>query len=399
MARQRKTKAQREKEALAEFERLLRLLPDPRRKQGQRYPLFTVVCIALMGMICGCDDAEALGHWGRVHQAWLKKMLPMPHGAPSQDVFLAVFAALDAKAFNLVFVAWVELLKVRIQAEGKHVAIDGKTSRRSHDAANGKPALHTVSAWLSQEGVVLGQIKTEDKTNEIKAIPELLDMIDIRGATVTIDAMGCQTEIAKKIIEKNGNYLLAVKGNQPTLHEDIKVTFEYALEITPLPIDAQPRPALERFEETDKEHGRIEQRTTYVCRDFSQLRSASDWPHIGYIAMAITTSTNMSTGKKSRDVRYFIGSESVLNAKNIASAIRRHWGIENSLHWVLDIAFREDEARQRVGNCAANFTTLRHFALNLVKTVPGRKVGVANTRKLAGWHREVLVSILLGQKI
>jgi len=200
-----------EQQALLFFEQTLSALPDPRRRQGVRYPLRSVVVIALMAMICGSDDAEAMELWGIANGPWLAGFLDLPHGTPSQDVFLSVFAALDPGAFGAVLRSWAGVLAARLRVEGKHIAVDGKTSRGSLDTAGEQPALHTVSAWLSEVGLVLGERKTSDKSNEITAIPELLRLLDLRGATVTIDAMGCQTEIAKTIEEGGGHYLLAVK--------------------------------------------------------------------------------------------------------------------------------------------------------------------------------------------
>jgi predicted transposase YbfD/YdcC len=244
-----------EQQALTFFKNTLASLPDPRRAQGKRYPLRTVIVTALMGMVCGCDDAEAMQLWGEANAAWLASFLDMPHGPPTQDVFLCVFAALDPEAFSAVFRTWAALLLLRLQIQGKHIAVDGKTSRRSFDTASGKNPIHTVSAWMSEAGLVLGQRKTEEKSNEITAIPELLRVLDITGATVTIDAMGCQTEIAKTIIDGKGNYLIAVKDNQPTLRQDIETTFAQAFDERARSHDELPRPLVETFEENDKGHG------------------------------------------------------------------------------------------------------------------------------------------------
>ncbi len=214
--------------ALDFFEATLTELADPRRRQGMRYPLRSVVVIDLMATVCGCDDAEAMQLWGEHNADWLAGFLDLPHGPPTQDVFLAVLGALDPGAFSAVFRSWAALLALRLRAEGKHIAVDGKTSRRSFDTASGRTAVHTVSALVSEAGLVLGQRKTEEKSNEITAIPELLRLLDLTGATVTIDAMGCQTEIAKTIVKGGGHYLLAVKDNQPTLAGDIATTFDEA---------------------------------------------------------------------------------------------------------------------------------------------------------------------------
>jgi len=383
-----------EEEALGFFEQMLGELPDPRRPQGQRYPLRTVVVTALMAMVCGSDDAEAMQSWGQANAQWLEGMLDMPHGPPTQDVFLAVFGTLDPEAFGSVFRAWAQVLALRLRAEGRHIAVDGKTSRRSFDTASGKGAVHTVSAWMSEAGLVLGQRKTADKSNEITAIPELLRVIDIRGATVTIDAMGCQTEIAKTILEGEGHYLLAVKDNQPTLHADIQTTFAEAADERRRTIDEQPQPAIEVFEEVDKGHGRIEARTLSMCRDLAWMMTSERWQGLDFVAQVVRQRTVLATGRTSTETAYYIGSDPDATAATTASAVRRHWNVENQLHWVLDLAFREDEARHRAKNTAQNMAMLRHFALNIIKQDPNRKLGVANSRKRAGWDRSYLVELL-----
>jgi len=383
-----------EEQALRFFEQALGALPEPRRRQGIRYPLRTVVVTALMAMVCGCDDAEAMQAWGEAHAEWLAGFLDMPHGPPTQDVYLAVFGALDPEAFGAVFRAWAEVLVLRLKAQDKHIAIDGKTSRRSFDTASGKSAVHTVSAWMSEAGLVLGQRKTETKSNEITAVPELLRVLDLRGATVTIDAMGCQTAIAETIIDGGGDYLLAVKDNQPTLHEDIQTTFAEAADDRRRSLDEQPRPAVEVFEDVDKGHGRVETRTVSLCRDLAWITTSERWRELSFVAQVVRERTVLVTGKTSTETAYYIGSGADATAQTAGSAIRRHWGIENSLHWVLDLAFREDEARHRAKNTAANMTTLRHFALNIVKQDPDRKLGIANSRKRAGWDRDYLVKLL-----
>ncbi len=397
MARQTK-KQIREQEALAAFEKALAALPDPRRKQGQRYPLESVIVIALMATVCGCDDGESMQRWGECNEEWLSSFVELPHGAPTQDVFLTVFASIDPAAFSRVFVSWAKILIARLDMKGAHIAVDGKTSRRSFDRdENGEKTapLHTVSAWMSDAGLVLGQQKTADKSNEITAIPELLRLLDIRGATVTIDAMGCQTKIASAIIDGGADYLLAVKDNQPTLHDDIKMAFDEALDKRPRPLD-QPALPVESHTSINDGHGRIEERTVHVCSDISWMTTADDWAGLSFIALVESKRTELSTNKESTERRYYIGSGPDVSAEIVGSFVRRHWGIENRLHWVLDMAFREDDARHRAGNCAANFTTLRHFAVNLLKLDKTEKLGIANKRKIAGWNRDYLVHILSG---
>jgi len=391
----RESKAVKEKRALEEFEQALRSLPDPRRAQGKRYSLRAVVVIALMAMVCGADDAEAIQEWGEANSEWLSTFVELPHGTPTQDVILAVFAALEPQAFSGVFLSWMAFLRARLDLNGGHIAIDGKTSRGSYDRAHERPAVHTVSAWLSDESLVLGQQKTQEKSNEITAIPQLLALLDIGGATVTIDAMGCQTDIAEVITKAQGHYILAVKDNQPTLHEEIQEAFADALDAGPRPLD-QSRLTIETYTSTDKGHGRIEERTLHVCRDLSWISTASRWSGLEFIAMVESVRTDLSKGTTSTQARYYIGSDAKASTESIANLIRRHWSIENELHWVLDIAFSEDSARHRAGNCAQNFATLRHFAINLLKSDRTVKLGVANKRKRAGWNRKYLIHLLTG---
>lgn len=388
-----------EQEALTFFERALSELPDPRRGQGLRYPLRTVVVTALMAMVCGADDAQAMQSWGEANATWLAGLVELPHGTPSQDVFLSVFAALDPKAFSAVFRRWMQWLTLRLDGQGSHIALDGKTSRRSFDKSTGQPAIHTVSAWMSDGGLVLGQCKTGQKSNEIKAIPELLQVLDLSGATVTIDAMGCQTEIAKTIVDGGGDYLLGVKDNQPTLRQDIETTFVQARDERQRPLDQLSRPAMQVFETVDKAHGRLEKRTIVLSRDLDWLTTAQRWPGLSFVVEVRRQRTVLSTEKTSTETAYYMGSHATTTAEGAAKTIRRHWGIENELHWVLDVAFREDDARHRARNTAQNMTTLRHFALNLIKQDSSRKLGIANTRKRAGWDRNYLIKLLTGPTI
>ena len=350
----RMTKAQKitqemEEQALRFFQTRLEQLPEPRRAQGIRYPLPTVVVTALMAMVCGADDAEALQQWSEANEDWLSEFLDLPHGSPSQDVYLAVFGALNPEAFQAVFRAWAEVLAFRLRTSGesKHLAIDGKTSRRSFDTASGSKAIHTVSAWLSEAGLVVGQVKTEEKSNEITAIPELLRLLDIRGATVTIDAMGCQTAIAETIVDGGGHYALAVKDNQPTLLKDIQTCFTEAADGRRRAIDESPCPEIERFQEVDKGHGRVETRTVNICRDLEWMTTSDKWKNLNFVAQVVRERTVFTTDKTSIETAYYIGSNPKATAEAVADSIRRHWHIENKLHWVLDVGFREDEARHR----------------------------------------------------
>jgi predicted transposase YbfD/YdcC len=269
-----------------------------------------------------------------------------------------------------------------------------RSLRRSFDTGKDQPAIHTVSAWLSDAGLVLGQRKTGVKSNEIKAIPELLRLLDLRGATVTIDAMGCQTEIAETIRAGDGHYLLAVKENQPTLHQDVVGTFREAADDRRRSVDELPRPAVQLFEEVEKGHGRLEKRTVTLCRDLAWLTAAERWRDLDFVVQVTRERTVLATEKSSVETAYYIGSDPAMTVERAAILIRRHWTIENQLHWVLDMAFREDEARHRARNTAQNLATMRHFAMNIIKGDPDRKLGVANSRKRAGWDRNYLIRLL-----
>lgn len=389
-----------ESEALASFLGILRGLPDPRRLQGRRYPLDTVVIVALMAMVCGREDAEAMEEWGQTNAKWLSTFLSMPHGAPTQDVFLRVLGALNPVAFQVVFRSWVGLLRARLAGlQGKHVAVDGKTIRRACDADGKRLAPHVVSAWLTAEGLVLGQVKTDTKSNEITAIPELLRLLDLRGVTVTIDAMGCQTEIAKTILDCGGDFLLAVKDNQPSLHKDIVDTFAAATDPNSQLKGVAAQPVVTTFETIEKDHGRLEQRTITVCDDLRRLSTQDRWTGLNFVVEVTRVRTDLSKQKTSIETAHYIGSRANTTAEQAAGFIRGHWGIENSLHWVLDVSFREDEARQRAGNAGQNFSLLRHFALNIIKQDTNRHLGVANTRKRAGGDRNYLIHLMTGAKV
>ena len=398
ITQEQKIEQENEQSALAFFRRALVAMPEPRRRQGIRYPLPAVVTIGLMALVCGCDDAEAMELWGDANAEWLAGLFKLPHGTPTQDVFLAVFGAIKPDAFSSVFQAWVDLLRVRVGVQGKHLAVDGKTSRRSLDKAKNRPAIHTVSAWLCEEGLILGQRQTDAKSNEITAIPELLRTLDLTGTTVTIDAMGCQTDIVKTIVDGGGQCLIAVKDNQPTLHAEIRETFAQAADNRVRSVDEPPRPEVTVFEEVDKNHGRVEKRRCELCRSLDWVTTHDRWPQVSFVARVIRERTVVAEQKTSTETAYYIGTDPTLEVSAAATIIRRHWSIENELHWVLDMAFREDEARHRARNCAANLTTLRRFSLGLLKRDPDRKLGIANSRKRAGWDRSYLLRILGAQQ-
>lgn len=359
-------------------------LTDPRRRPPV-YPLINIVTIAVCAVICGADDFVAIAKFGRSRRKWFTQMLDLKAGIPSHDRFNAIFAALDPAEFEQCLLNWITSLHEI--TGGQVIAIDGKTLRRSYDKASGKAAIHMVSAWATANSISLGQVVTDAKSNEITAIPKLLEMIDISGALVTIDAMGCQTKIAQKILDGKGNYVLCVKENQPTLYQAIEDYFNNCLENDFAGMTY-------RFYQTEETgHGREETRYYHLCRVPANLADAARWPGLKAIGMVI--SITMRDGKECTDVRYYILSK-YLSARQFAGAVRGHWGIENCLHWQLDVTFQEDLCRIRKGHADANFSLLRRMALAMLKNETTNKVGIKNKRLTAAWDEAYLEQVLVG---
>ena len=361
-------------------------LSDP-RKDNKRHLLIDIVAIVICASICSAENWEDISIFGKAKETWLRKFLELPHGIPSKDTFRRVFAALDPEEFNRCFFEWVALINPNI--EGEFINIDGKALRRSHDSKLGKSAIHMVSAWANKAGLTLGQVRTEEKSNEITAIPELLEMLILKGCIVTIDAMGTQKAIAKKIIEKEADYVLALKGNQGTLHEDIKLYFSETS------YEELSKPPFSYHKTFEKDHGRIEQREYWVTDDIDWLSMKGEWDNIQSICMMKSTRTVKD--KTTAETWLFISSLPA-NAKMVGDAIRSHWGIENSLHWILDMVFREDESRKRKDHSAENFAILRHITLNLLKQEKSCKRSIAGKRLLAGWDANYLEKVLFQAK-
>lgn len=356
------------------------VLEDPRQAWKVLYPLPEILLLVLAATLAGADDFVEARLWGRQHLAFLRRFLPYRHGIPSHDTLGDVVNALDPVLFKTCFVTWVAQLR---EAEPDIVAIDGKTSRRSHARSKGREPLHLVSAWASRQRLVLGQEAVAGKSNEITAIPLLLERLALAGALVTIDAIGCQTKIAQAILAKEADYLLAVKSNWPALHAEIERYFADA-------------PALDRFETTDGDHGRIEVRRHAVSRDVAWL--ATDRRHPGEprfpgLATVMMVEAEVERDGKTSTARRYYLSSAKLDVATFARAVRAHWGIENRLHWVLDVVFHDDLARLRTGHGAENMATVKHMAINLLRQAKPN-TSLKNRRKLAAWNPDYLETLL-----
>jgi len=374
------------KVASARIEDHFEELTDPRRREGT-YPLVNIVVMAVCAVISGADDFVAIARWSRMKKEWLATFLDMSTGVPSHDRFNAIFAAMNPPEFEKCLLSWITALHEI--SDGQVIALDGKTLRRSFDAASSKAAIHMVSAWATANHISLGQVVTDAKSNEITALPKLLKMLEIKGCLITIDAMGCQREIAQQIVDAQADYVLAVKDNQPKLHEAIQDFFDEHLEDDCRSITCR------RFESHEKGHGRIDDRYYYLAKLPEDFPLREKWPGITAIGMAVRI-TEYNNGKQSDDIRYYIASR-YLSGRKFATAVRGHWGIENSLHWQLDVTFGEDQSRVRKGHADTNFSSLRRTALSLLKNNTTEKVGVKNKRLCAAWDDDYRLEVLCGK--
>jgi predicted transposase YbfD/YdcC len=366
-------------------------LTEPRADRGQGHLLVEIVTIALCAVLCGADGWVAVETFGRAKAGWLRTFLALPDGIPSHDTFGRVFARLDPGAFQRCFLAWVRA--VVPDTAGQVVALDGKTLRRSHDRANGQAALQMVSAWASGSGLVLGQLAVADKSNEITAIPALLRLLDVAGATVTIDAMGCQTAIAAQIVAQGADYALALKDTHPPLHAEVGATFAAARATAFADYAATDH---DHWRTVEKNHGRIETRRHWVIRDpdtIAYLNQNAAWA--GLRAIGLVERERRVGTTVSIEAHYYLLS-GVGGAATFGRAIRSHWGIENRVHWALDVTFREDESRVRVGDGAANLAVLRHFALNLLRQERTANGSLATKRFRAALDAAYLLTVLAG---
>ena len=361
-------------------------LEDPRRDQGKRHKLLDIIAMTVCAVIGGAEGWCDVELFVKCKYEWFKGFLDLPNGIPSPDTFGRVFARIDPEQFQACFMDWVR--SVSRLTQGQVIALDGKTLRRSHNRNSGKAAIHLVSAWATENSLVLGQTKVDAKSNEITAIPELLNLLDVSGCIVTIDAMGCQKKIAQRIVSREADYVLAVKENQGRLLEDVKDLFSCGQRTG---FEGMPH---DFYQTLNKGHGRIETRRCWTLDDPDQLscvETGREWPGLRSIGMV--TAERREGGRVSVESRYYISSLGS-DAGRLLQATRSHWGIENSLHWVLDLSFREDESRVRTGKAPENLALIRHLALNLLRQDRASKTSIKARRKQAGWDNDYLLTIL-----
>jgi predicted transposase YbfD/YdcC len=359
-------------------------IKDPRMERKKLHSLKDILVIAVCATICGADNWEDIAEFGESKQEWFASFLELENGIPSHDTFRRVFILLDNIELKTLFVEWIS--SVVSLSKGALVNIDGKNLGGSKEPSKNKKALNIVSAWASEAAVVLGQVRCEEKSNEITAIPELLKILDLKGCIVTIDAIGCQTEIVKEIVEKEADYVISLKGNQGNLHRAIKDYLDWAERIgfTEIKYD---------YSETlEKGHGRIEERRCWVTEEIAWLEGKEKWKNLKSVVM-VEAIREVIGGKKTVERRYFISSLEA-NAELALKCVRGHWAIENNLHWCLDIGFREDASQVREAKSSENLATLRHIGINLLKQEKSCKRGIEGKRKKAGWDENYLLKVL-----
>jgi len=355
-------------------------ITDPRVDRTKLHKLEDILAIAICATICGAEGWYEMAFFGQCKQQWFETFLELPNGIPTDDTFRRVISALQPDEFEACFQRWTQSVS---NHQRDIIAIDGKTLRRSHDNANGKSAVHLVSAWACENKMVFGQIATHEKSNEITAIPKLLEMLVLDGSVVTIDAMGCQKKIAEKIKESNGDYIFSLKGNHGTLHDEVKLFLD----------DAIANEGVDDYDcNADGGHGRVEVRNVWYSENVQWMADCQQWQ--GLASLVAVESQRTIGDKISTERRYFISSLSGINAEIIGRMIRSHWGVENKLHWSLDVSFGEDDCRIRKGFGAENVSRLRRIALNLLKHEETAKCGIKAKRNKAGWDEKYLQKIL-----
>jgi len=362
-------------------------LKDPRMNRTKRHQLTDILTIAICAVICGAEGWTQVEEFGCAKLKWFRTFLNLPNGIPSHDTFGRVFAKLNPADFESCFLKWIEALATK--SHGRLIAVDGKTLRRSFDTANEKAAIHMVSAWCETNHLVLGQLTTEAKSNEITAIPKLLALLDLKGAVVSTDAMGCQKAIAKAIVDQQGDYLLQLKANQNGLFEEVKLLFDQCLR------DDCQGIAYATAEHTDGGHGRVEHRRVWTTSEVGWFTELDAWK--GLCSFVCVEAERYVNGETSKERRYYISSLDGNAPEQMLSLTRGHWGVENRLHWCLDVQFREDDCRIRQGYAAENFSRLNRIALNLLKRQVKHKVGIKTKRLRAGWDHDYLLKVLTSE--
>ena len=352
-------------------------LTDPRVDRTKAHMLEDILFIAIASVICGAESWNDMENFGKAKEGWLRTFLRLPEGIPSHDTFNRVFSALNPEELESSFLSWTR--SVAELTDNEVVSIDGKSMRGTREHGS-KSIVHMVSAWASANHIVLGQLKVDEKSNEITAIPKLLDLLVVKGCIVTIDAMCCQKDIVSVIVEKEANYLIAVKGNQGSLQEQVKDSFRFL-------------PAVSVSEDTDCGHGRVETRRCSIISDLSLIEHREEWKNLRSLIKIETERYDKCRQATLKETRLYISSLEA-DADLINRSVRSHWGVENSLHWVLDVAFNEDHSRKRAGNAAQNFSLINRIALNLLKNEKSAKVGVRGKRLKAGWDNDYLLKIL-----
>jgi predicted transposase YbfD/YdcC len=362
-------------------------LADPRLGRNRRHKLIDIVVLTVCAVISGCETWEDIEEYGEFKIDWLRRILELPNGIPSHDTIRRLFIRLDPEGLQRCFFSWVEA--VREQTEGDVVAIDGKTLRRSGEAASAKMPIHMVSAWAAENGMVLGQMKTQEHSNEITAIPALLELLKVRGCIVTIDAEGCQTEIAEKIQAKRADYVLAVKANQPQLLDEVSDFFSVTGD------DDLGEEWLEKYETLDKGHGRIEKREYYHSDEIAALPRVKQFK--GAKSIGMVRSTRIIGEQRTTTMRYYISSLE-MDGEKLAHAVRSHWSVENNLHWTLDMSFREDDSRMRSGYSAENFAMMRRMALSIMKRDIQSKRSLKGRRRMCSYNDGYLERLLFNSE-
>ena len=360
-------------------------LKDPRIERSKLHQLIDIITIAVCAVICGADGWEQIELYGKAKHKWFQQFLALPNGIPSHDTFARVFARINPEEFQRCFIDWIKAISKL--TNGEVIAIDGKTLCNSYDTASSQSAIHMVSAWATANRLVLGQVKVNDKSNEITAIPELLRVLEVAGCIVTIDAMGCQKDIAKLIIERQADYILTVKQNQGYLYKDIEQLFKQSLKNEFKGVDHS-------YHETiNKNHGRIEIRRSWLLSNVADLIDTdSNWSN--FYSVGVVESERRIRGKIEQETRYYISSIQHQDAKLFGQSVRSHWEVENRLHWVLDVTFNEDNSRIRSDNAPQNFAVIRHIAVNLLNQEKSRKLSLNNKRYLASMDDDYLLRIL-----